>query len=110
MSLSQTVQLFIDRMNEDENLTCWIKKSAGIPFLYVQMNFAESLAHIKLKIEKECRYAMNGKRLTFECIFVREDTNLYVFRHRFYVPQEKMFCCGNLCEDCIRLKKSASGH
>lgn len=105
MNLNQTVQLFLDRMNADKTLSCWIKKSAGIPFLYVQVNSAGSLAHIKLKIEKESRYAMKGKRLTFECIFVREDTTLYVFRHRFYVPQEKMFCCGNLCEDCIRLKK-----
>ncbi|MDR0137236.1 hypothetical protein RFW18_05710 [Metabacillus idriensis] len=105
MNLSQTVQLFLDRMNADETLSCWIKKAAGIPFLYVQVNSAGSLAYIKLKIEKESRYAMKGKRLTFECIFVREDTKLYVFRHRFYVPQEKMFCCGNLCEDCIRLKK-----
>lgn len=105
MILSHTVQLFLDRMNADETCSCWIKKAAGIPFLYVQVNSGRALADITLKIEKESRFAMKGKRLTFDCIFVREDKNLYVFRHRFYVPQEKMFCCGNLCEDCIRLKK-----
>jgi hypothetical protein len=44
---------------------------------------------------------MRGKQLHCETIFVRQEEHLYVFRHRFYVPQQKMFCCGNLCPDCI---------
>ncbi len=104
MILEEIVNVFLNRMNADKSLSCWIKKSAGIPFLYVQSNSNATIAEITSKINKESRFAMKGKRLTSECIFVREETNLYVFRHRFYVPQEKMFCCGNLCEDCIRLK------
>jgi hypothetical protein len=104
MILEDVINVFLNRMNADHSLSCRIKKSAGIPFLYVQMNSILTIAEIKEKINKESRIAMKGKRLTSECIFVREETSLYVFRHRFYVPQEKMFCCGNLCEDCIRLK------
>ncbi len=105
MILEETVNVFLNRMNADDSLSCWIKKSAGIPFLYVQMNSIKTIAEITGKINKESRFAMKGTRLTLECFFVREAASLYVFRHRFYVPQEKMFCCGNLCEDCIRLKK-----
>nr|WP_034670071.1 hypothetical protein [Ectobacillus panaciterrae] len=48
--------------------------------------------------------AMKGKRVHAECIFVRQENTLFVFRYRFYVPQQKMFCCGNLCIDCIRFR------
>ncbi|MGP1907369.1 hypothetical protein ACTSEZ_04320 [Metabacillus sp. JX24] len=104
MDLEQTFQLFLQLMNEDRRLACSVKKTAGIPFLYIACKGNASADELALLIEKSARTAMRGKRLTAETVFVREDKNLYVFRHRFYVPQEKMFCCGNLCDDCIRLK------
>lgn len=78
------------------------KKSAGIPFLYVQPNknieIDEVIAFIKIASAK----SMRGRQLHSETVFVRTEGNIIVFRHRFYVPQRKMFCCGNLCADCIR--------
>jgi hypothetical protein len=79
-------------------------KVTGIPFLYIKTTGTIT----QLKLEKEIRkcsaIAMKGHRLHCETVFVRNEHELYVYRHRFLVPQEKMFCCGNLCADCIRLK------
>ena len=79
------------------------RKVAGIPFLYLTSETIErEVLHFKIK--KCAGRAMRGKRLHSETIPVRKDGSVWVFRHRFYVPQEKMFCCGNLCPDCIRFK------
>ncbi|MGF9910654.1 hypothetical protein [Brevibacillus porteri] len=56
-----------------------------------------------------------GERLTTdtklkpECIYVRSDDMQHVYRFRFRVPDEKQFCCGNLCEDCFLLRQNESG-
>lgn len=56
-----------------------------------------------------------GERLTTdtklqpECIYVRSDDVQHVYRFRFRVPDEKQFCCGNLCEDCFLLRQNESG-
>lgn len=80
------------------------KKSAGIPFLYIQAKDHPSKKELENTIRQSAAGAMQGKQLHSETEFVRNEDNLFVFRHRFYVPQKKMFCCGNLCPDCIRLK------
>ncbi|TDL35148.1 hypothetical protein E2R51_05360 [Jeotgalibacillus sp. S-D1] len=79
------------------------RKAAGIPFLYITV---DSLSQQRLHDEiKRCAgRAMRGKRLHAETVPVRSNQTDYVFRHRFFVPQEKMFCCGNLCPDCIRFR------
>ncbi len=79
------------------------KRVAGIPFLYLTTNTVEQ-DELHIKIKMCAGQAMRGKRLHAETIPVRTNRLNYVFRHRFYVPQEKMFCCGNLCPDCIRFK------
>ncbi|MRX71709.1 hypothetical protein GJU40_05910 [Bacillus lacus] len=88
-----------------QNSVCSCKKihRAGIPFLYVYMNSSSgvNIKEAETVIHTSSRWAMKGLRLTYSTHFVRVDAELYVFRHRFLVPQEKMFCCGNLCEDCI---------
>ncbi|MEW9501420.1 hypothetical protein [Jeotgalibacillus marinus] len=79
------------------------KRVAGIPFLYVTADTVEK-DELHIKIKMCAGQAMRGKRLHSETISVRTNGLNYVFRHRFYVPQEKMFCCGNLCPDCIRFE------
>ncbi|MCM3732291.1 hypothetical protein M3196_11530 [Fictibacillus nanhaiensis] len=80
------------------------KLMAGIPFVYVSVVPQTSLETATNILKKHAVKSMKGKRLTLEINFVRSEENLYVFRMRFLVPQEKMFCCGNLCFDCIRLR------
>lgn len=91
----------------DPSITFAEKKlMAGIPFLYVTVSQHVSIDQSTDAVKKHAVKAMKGKRLTLNLDFVRSEGNLYVYRMRFLVPQEKMFCCGNLCFDCIRFKDS----
>jgi hypothetical protein len=92
-----TLNTFIEKAN-------WIKVT-GIPFLYIRTTGDLTQSMLEKEIRKCSAIAMKGHRLHCETIFVRNEEQLYVYRHRFLVPQEKMFCCGNLCADCIRLKE-----
>lgn len=105
MDLEPIWQQFIKKLNVNKGITsAYWRKIAGIPFLYIST--APELSQLTLEaIIKKCSVAaIKGSRLHSETIFVRQEDLLYVYRHRFYVPQEKMFCCGNLCVDCTRLK------
>jgi hypothetical protein len=106
MDLEPIWQQFIKKLtlNKDIKSAYW-RKIAGIPFLYI--NISPELSQLTLEtIIKKCSQAtIKGSRLHSETILVRQDGVLFVYRHRFYVPQEKMFCCGNLCIDCTRLKR-----
>ncbi|AZB42813.1 hypothetical protein CEF21_11190 [Bacillus sp. FJAT-42376] len=77
---------------------------AGTPFLYVFKSSLITCSALQTRIEKTAKKAMLFKRVTSKTVFVRAEDDLFVFRHRFYVPQEKMFCCGNRCTDCILLQ------
>ncbi|WNC17086.1 hypothetical protein [Brevibacillus brevis] len=82
---------------------------AGQRFFYVSSAFPAS-ALTKRLTETGERLAA-GTILKPECIYVRSDDREHVYRFRFTVPNEKQFCCGNLCEDCflLRERKSAGG-
>lgn len=82
----------------------YYKKAAGIPFLYIKTSEDCKLEVIERAIRLSSAAAMKGKQLHSETVFVRNENHLYIYRHRFYVPLRKMFCCGNLCTDCIRFR------
>ncbi len=104
MDLNMIWDFFIEQLQLEDGIeAAHVKRSAGIPFLYIQSN--KEKHDIEHSIKKWSAKAMRGKRLHSDTIFFREKESLYVYRHRFYVPQEKMFCCGNLCVDCVRLKQ-----
>ena len=104
MDLKVIWDFFIERLRQENGIEdAYVKWSAGIPFIYIVS--AKEKSDIEYTIKKWSAKAMRGKRLHSDTIFFREKESLYVYRHRFYVPQEKMFCCGNLCVDCVRLKQ-----
>ncbi|WP_201716677.1 hypothetical protein [Rossellomorea arthrocnemi] len=104
MDLNVIWDFFIEHLNGEDGVEeAHVKWSAGIPFIYIRSKKAKG--DIEYCIRKWSSKAMRGKRLHSDTIFFREEGSLYVYRHRFYVPQEKMFCCGNLCVDCVRLKQ-----
>ena len=105
MELEPIWQLFIKQLTLNECITnVYWRKITGIPFLYITIT-ANLNKHTLENIINNCSASViKGKRLYSETIFVRQDELLHVYRHRFYVPQEKMYCCGNLCVDCTRLK------
>ncbi|MED2973447.1 hypothetical protein P4361_14550 [Fictibacillus sp. B-59209] len=78
------------------------KLITGIPFLYIKTDGSADRTKIEEEIKLRSIQAMKGKRLNAEISYFRTDSHLYVYRFRFLVPQQKMFCCGNLCVDCIR--------
>ncbi|MFC3882699.1 hypothetical protein ACFOU2_03990 [Bacillus songklensis] len=86
--------------------TCTKKVIAGIPFIYIEFALPDTP---QLKIDEaiaaSSKQAIQGKSITFDTVFVRSEKNLLIYRHRFYVPQQKMFCCGNVCSDCTRFKQ-----
>lgn len=105
MDIEKIWTKFIDLLSKHPSLMqVYNRKSAGIPFLYVQVKEPCTQQELEKAIKKAAAGAIKGKQLHSETEYVRKDHQLYVFRHRFYVPQRKMFCCGNLCPDCIRLK------
>lgn len=104
MDLDKIWDLFIEQLGTSIYIkNTYYKKITGIPFLYVEHLLSrECLDKIVLEIQYYSGIAMRGKQLHCKTTYVRETPQMFVFRHRFYVPQRKMFCCGNLCKDCIR--------
>ncbi|TGB05030.1 hypothetical protein [Halobacillus salinus] len=78
------------------------KKVAGLPFVYLWLEDHVDQRMLEDALKLCAAKAMRGKRLTLEMSYVRKNQAFYVYRIRFLVPQRKMFCCGNLCDDCIR--------
>ncbi|MGE7760780.1 hypothetical protein [Peribacillus sp. NPDC097895] len=103
MDLDQIWHQFIDHLLDNEEITqASLRKFTGIPFIYIHYHLAQNdNSKLFFLIKKAASLSMRGKQLHCETIFVRQEEHVYVFRHRFFVPQQKMFCCGNLCPDCI---------
>lgn len=82
------------------------KLICGVIFLYIQPLIPhKSEAFIKnILLTCSKQYTLQYK-LLYRVEFVRVDQNIFVFRHRFYVPNQKMFCCGNKCSNCTRFRK-----
>jgi len=82
------------------------KKVSGSYFIYIK----ESIVSIPInQYESQLKDCANQLisiyKVTYHIKFVRKENNTVIFRHRFLVPQTKMFCCGNQCVDCIRFNK-----
>ncbi|MFC7372050.1 hypothetical protein ACFQPF_10185 [Fictibacillus iocasae] len=108
MELDLVWERFLEQLNHSETgLSAYKKEVTGIPFLYVSL-LASTIGREQAEhtIKVCAAQSIKGKRLSLLMEYVREDSHLLVYRFRFLVPQEKMFCCGNLCPDCIRFKHS----
>ncbi|WP_053366085.1 hypothetical protein [Bacillus sp. FJAT-27245] len=105
MDLTSIWDLFIEKAAELQGVAAIeMKKIAGIPFLFVYPDGNGTLEEIEKGIRVCSAEVMKGKRLSSETVFVRTEDSYHVFRHRFLVPQRKMFCCGNVCIDCVRFE------
>ncbi|ERN53263.1 hypothetical protein [Alkalihalophilus marmarensis] len=77
---------------------------SGFPFLYIHSYISKE--DIERLLFYNAAAVMKGKRLQADIIFVREQDQTFVYRMRFYVPNEKLVCCGRGCRDCIRFRDS----
>ncbi|MFV8827029.1 hypothetical protein [Alkalihalobacterium sp. APHAB7] len=103
MSLETVWDQFMELLKSNPLITSVTKKKfTSLPFLYVQTK----VSHVELEnmLKSAAMTVMKGKRLTLEMAYVRKTEDTYIYRLRFLVPSEKMFCCGNGCMDCIRFK------
>ncbi len=75
---------------------------AGQRFLYVHTPL--SAGEAARLLDERARSLVDGTRLRVQCVYVRSEGSLHVYRFRFLVPDEKMFCCGNRCADCVLLR------
>ncbi|MFY0543305.1 hypothetical protein [Brevibacillus sp. H7] len=82
------------------------REYAGQRFYYVKTPLPAGLLRKMLLEAGEAVAA--GTKLKVETIFVRSLEEQHVFRFRFLVPNEKQFCCGNLCVDCYLLRENTS--
>lgn len=104
MDLDDVWHVFFDELRKNPDiLSCDRMIYAGIPFVYI-VSTLEKQEELKQAVGKAASCAMKGRSLTADIRFVRTDHPTNVYRIRFLVPQQKMFCCGNLCPDCIRFK------
>lgn len=90
-----------DEVNEVSN-----KLICGVSFLYIQpLNPPKNESFIKNIVLTCSKQYTSQFKLIYRIEFVRVEQNIFVFRHRFYVPNQKMFCCGNECINCTRFRK-----
>ncbi|PGL69780.1 hypothetical protein [Bacillus sp. AFS055030] len=81
------------------------KQVCGVYFLYIQSECQQTEESIK-KLLIECSKTITEQfKLIYRIEFIRNENNHFVFKHRFYVPNKKMFCCGNNCANCTRFRK-----
>ncbi|MDQ0206469.1 hypothetical protein [Alkalicoccobacillus murimartini] len=78
-----------------------MKAISGFYFLYVHS--VDDYVEVQHAIRSVASILTKKRMLSFECEYVRSTNQIHVFRFRFLVPSEKMFCCGNGCIDCTRL-------
>ncbi|MDT8859147.1 hypothetical protein N0O92_02805 [Alkalihalobacillus sp. MEB130] len=106
MDLTSIWTTFISKLNQDDHIHSFHTKNyGGLPFGYIKVIKPMSQPQLENLVIQYAREAMKGKRLTFDMIYVRHHSNAFVYRMRFKVPQEKLFCCGNGCSNCVRLKQ-----
>jgi hypothetical protein len=98
---------FFSLLEQQHNLKSISKKTySGVPFLYIKTTHPTSQQQqLNDLLVHTAATAMKGKRLSCDLSFVRMKSDTFVYRVQFMVPQEKQFCCGNGCTDCVRLQK-----
>ncbi|EMT53782.1 MULTISPECIES: hypothetical protein [Brevibacillus] len=87
-------------------LHAYFREYAGNRFLYVTSPLPPPQLGDYLTEAGE-RIA-SGTIIHPECTYVRTAGMERVFRFRFLIPEDKKFCCGNLCDDCYLLRSKWS--
>jgi hypothetical protein len=100
------VQEFIHRLNKLAHKPfsdLFERQFAGVSFIYVKLH-RHSRTEFENCLQIEARQFIQGTDWSFEFSYIRTYHDLCVYRFQFSVPNEKSFCCGNQCPDCILLK------
>ncbi len=78
---------------------------AGITFLSILPKDGITKQEIEQLIRGAASRLVDRTDLSYDNHYVRTTgQGIIVFRFRFRVPNEKSFCCGNQCVNCILLR------
>ncbi|WP_100373318.1 hypothetical protein [Bacillus sp. FJAT-45037] len=105
MDLTHIWTLFIRLIESDKRIEQLSRRTySGFPFLYIQTKYSKD--EMESLLRQAASAVMKGKRLQADIVYVRKQSDALVYRMRFYVPNEKLVCCGRGCRDCIRYRSS----
>jgi hypothetical protein len=80
-----------------------VRRYAGVSFLNFLLKEGAAREDLETFIRKEAERFTENTAWSQEFVYVRTSHLGLIYRFRFRVPNEKSFCCGNLCPDCVRL-------
>ncbi|MCP8616630.1 hypothetical protein [Salirhabdus salicampi] len=106
-TMEEVWNIFLQTLrNNNEICSVERKMYVGQYFVYITCNSSLSIQQLNESIQQAAAKAMKGKRLTLSIRYVRKHKAFHIYTVRFFVPLRKMFCCGNLCHDCIRFNEN----
>lgn len=96
-----TAQLVIRLLSA--NVTEDVTKNTfvGMTFLYITPVNGTGEKEIRSLIAQTADSLTLNRNIYYDCFYVRQKERQFVYRFRFRYPDEKSFCCGNRCPDCI---------
>jgi hypothetical protein len=100
--MSSLAEQFLTLLNQTEERPCQsfaIRTFAGKTFLYAKSTDLET--PILSFVNQKGKQMVRGTIWKFNCRFVRQTDEMDVFEIAFLAPEEKSFCCGNQCVNCI---------
>jgi hypothetical protein len=80
------------------------RRFAGVSFLFIQPADSSFRPELEEFLTREALLFAEGTAWFHELEYIRTSKAGIIYRFRFRVPEEKSFCCGNRCSECI-LKK-----
>ncbi len=97
---------FIEKLKEtDQCIEISRRIHAGITFLSIQPKEGTTHQKIEQLIREIASQVIGQRSLYYDLHYVRTTSKgKMIFRFRFRVPNEKSFCCGNQCVNCILLQ------
>ncbi|SEM71546.1 hypothetical protein [Lihuaxuella thermophila] len=102
--MKNPVEIFVETLDTAEQkpyVELMRKQFAGVSFLYVKLQAPSSQQDFENFLHKEAERFITGTSWFYEFEYIRSSQAGLIYRFRFRVPEEKSFCCGNECPNCI---------
>lgn len=104
--LEEVWEQFLNCISIKEHIKNYTSKTiCGVQFIYIEPIDEYKDEKVMKNLLIDCSKQFTSKyTITYKVDFVRFEDETFIFRHRFFVPNKKMFCCGNCCVNCTRLQ------
>ncbi|MBD1370968.1 hypothetical protein IC620_01145 [Hazenella sp. IB182357] len=78
-----------------------MKIFAGVPFLYFKLQDHSGQHALEVWLDKVIEGFTSGTIWTIQWLYIRSSSNGLVYKFSIRSPNQKSFCCGNQCPNCI---------